>query len=141
MRQENKSLLIKYIICFGVAALITVMVFWIQGFFTDSAAINIQILSDGFTVSGVLFVLFGGMLYVSEEGALLGIGFVLRNIALAFIPMGRMKHEKYADYRERKMSERKKSGDHAILFVGLAFLLIGIVFTVIYYVKFYTPAV
>ena len=137
MKQENKALLTKYITCFCIASLITFIVFWIKGFFTDSLAVNIQILSDGFSVSGVLLSLFAGMMFVSGEGALIGISFVLRNVVLAFVPMGRKKHEVYAKYRERKLASMKKSSDHCILFTGLFFLLIGIIFTVIWYTNFY----
>lgn len=139
MKQENKSLLTKYIVCFCVASLITVAVFWSKGFFTDSIAVNIQILSDGFFVSGILLTLFAGMMFISSEGALIGIGFVLRNVILAFVPMGRKKHELYAQYRERKLSEIKKSTDNCILFTGLFFLLIGTIFTIIWYTNFYNP--
>ena len=141
MKQENKSLLIKYIICFGIASVITFIVFWIKGFFGDSVAVNVQILSDGFSVSGILLTLFAGMMYVSGEGALIGIQFVLRNIAQAFVPMGRKHHEFYKDYRERKLSEIKKPGDKCILVTGLLFLFVGVAFTVIWYVKFYNPSV
>ena len=52
----------------------------------------------------------GGVIYIGidNKGALIGIGFVLRNVVLAFIPMGRARHELYADYRARKLSEAKK---------------------------------
>ena len=81
--------------------------------------------------------LFAGMMYVSSEGALIGIGFVLRNVVLAFIPMGRARHEVYADYRARKLKEAKKSSNRYPLVTGLIFLFIGIVFTVIWYLAFY----
>ena len=122
---------------FGVAALITLTVFWIKGFFTHSLSVNIQILSDGFTVSGLLLTLFAGMMFVSGEGALVGIGFVLRNVVQAFVPMGRKNHEVYAKYRERKLAKAKKTNYNCILVTGLIFLFIGIIFTVIWYVKFY----
>jgi hypothetical protein len=137
MKKESKALLIKYITCFVIASLITVIVFWIKGFFTQSIAVNVQILADGFFVSGILMTLFAGMMFVSGEGALIGIGFILRNVILAFVPMGRARHEKYADYRERKLQESKKSEDKCILFVGLLFLFVGIVFNVIWYLNFY----
>ncbi len=137
MKQENKSLLIKYGVCFGIAALLTVGVFWIKGFFTDSIAVNIQILSDGFTVSGLMFLLFAGMMFISGEGGLIGIRFVLRNVALWFIPMGRKKHELYRDYRERILSEQKKSSNPCILVTGLVFFGLGLIFTAIWYVKYY----
>ena len=103
----------------------------------DVLAVNIQILSDAFFVAGILMTLFAGMMFVSGEGALIGIGFVLRNVVLAFIPMGRARHEVYADYRARKLSKAKKSSTHYVLVTGLIFLFIGIVFTVIWYMAFY----
>ena len=137
MKQETKVTLTKYAVCFGIEALIAFFVIWSKGFFAHSLAVNIQILSDAFFVSGILMTLFAGMLYVSGEGALVGIGFVLRNVVLAFVPMGRAKHEKYADYRARKLSNAKKQNDRCILVSGLIFLFIGILFTVIWYVSFY----
>ena len=137
MEQETKVTLRKYAVCFGVEALIAFLVIWSKGFFTSSVAVNIQILSDAFFVSGVLMTLFAGMLYVSSEGALIGIGFVLRNVVLTFIPMGRAKHERYADYRARKLGEAKKQDKSSILVTGLFFLTIGIILTVIWSVKFY----
>ena len=137
MKQESKGTLIKYAVCFGIEALIAFLVIWSKGFFTDRIAVNIQILSDAFFVSGILMTLFAGMLYISGEGGLIGIGFVLRNVVLAFVPMGRAKHERYADYRARKLGEAKKQNSHCILVTGLFFLVIGIIFTMIWYVKFY----
>lgn len=139
--KEKKPLLIKYLICLGVALAITLAVIAGKGFFTDSTAVNIQILSDGFSVSGLLLALVAGLIYLSGEGAFIGIGFVMRNVVLAFIPMGRSMHETYAKYRERKLGKAKKAGDHAVLFVGLAFLAVGITFTVIWYFAFYEPPV
>lgn len=141
MKQESKALLKKYIICFGIASLITFIVFWIKGFFTDSIAVNIQILSDGFSVSGVLMTLFAGMMFISGEGALLGISFVMRNVVQAFLPMGRRHHEVYAKYRERKLGEIKKPTDHCILIAGLTFLAVGVILTAIWYATFYDPTV
>jgi hypothetical protein len=141
VKQENKLLLKKYIICFGVASLITFVVFWIKGFFGSDPAVNFQILSDGFFVSGILLTLFAGMMFISGEGGLIGISFVLRNVIQAFTPMGRKNHEFYAQYRERKLSELKKSTDHCVLITGLLFIIISIIFTVIWYMNYYNPTV
>ena len=107
MKKENKSLWIKWLICFGVASLITLGVFFIKNFFTDNIGRNIQVLADGFSVSGLLMTMFAGLLFVSGEGAFIGIGFIMRSVALTFIPMGRKMHELYRDYRERKVKELK----------------------------------
>ncbi len=142
VKQENKSLLIKYLICIGVAVLLTVLVFWMQGFFTDNIAVNVQILADGFCVSGGLMTMVAGIMLISEQGALLGISFIARNFVLSWlIPGGRKKQELYKDYYERKMSQMKKQKDHALLWVGLVFFIVGIVLTVIWYAKFYNVPV
>ena len=137
MNQKTKASLKNYGICVGIEVLIAFLVIWSKGFFAHSLAVNIQILSDAFFVAGILMTLFAGMMFVSGEGALIGIGFVLRNVVLAFIPMGRARHEVYADYRARKLSKAKKSSTHYVLVTGLIFLFIGIVFTVIWYMAFY----
>ena len=137
MKQETKVKLIKYAVCVGVEAVIAFLVIWSKGFFTDSAAVNLQILADAFFVAGILMTLIAGMLFVSGEGALIGIGFVLRNVVLAFIPMGRARHELYVDYRTRKLGEAKKRNNSSILVTGLSFLIIGVVLTAIWYVTFY----
>ncbi|MBP3478738.1 MAG: DUF3899 domain-containing protein [Oscillospiraceae bacterium] len=137
MKQETKVTLRNYAICFGIEALIAFLVIWSKGFFAHSTAVNIQILSDAFFVAGILMTLFAGMMYVSGEGALIGIGFVLRNVVLAFVPMGRARHERYTDYRARKLSEAKKHNNSYILVTGLIFLFISVVFTAIWYAAFY----
>ena len=136
MKQENKAKLIKYAICIGIELFIAFIVIWIKGFFGDSAAVNLQILSDAFFVSGILMTLFAGLVFISGEGGLIGISYVLRNVVLAFIPLGRLKHEKYADYRERKLAS-KKTGNSHILITGLFFLTIGIVLTMVWYFGYY----
>ena len=141
MNQNKKSLLIRYVLCFAVAAAITVIVFAISGFFTDDAGVNMQILSDGFSVAGIIFLLFAGLMYISSEGALLGISFILRNVALAFIPMGRKHHETYKQYRERKLGSVSRGADRCILVTGLVFFAIGMVFTLIWYKAYYNPPV
>ena len=137
MEQEKKVTFRNYAICVGIEVLIAFLVIWSKGFFTKSAAVNVQILADAFFVAGILMTLFAGMLYVSGEGALIGIGFVLRNAVLTFIPMGRARQERYADYRARKIKAAKKHNDRCILVTGVIFLFIGIVFTVIWSIAFY----
>ena len=137
MEQETKIKLRNYGICVGVELLIAFLVIWSKGFFAHSAAVNMQILSDAFFVSGLLMTLFAGLLFVSSEGALIGISYVLRNAVLFFIPLGRLKHEKYGDYRARKLEKAKKRSISCVLITGLVFLLIGIILTAIWYASYF----
>ena len=132
MKQDNKSLLAKYLIVCGIAVAIMVIVFAINGFFTDDIRVNFQILTDGFTVSGLFLLLFAGLMFISSEGALLGIGYVMRNVVLAFVPMGRTKHETYAQYRERKLGTSRKPGDRCVVIIGAAFMILGIICLIIW---------
>lgn len=137
MEQETKIKLRNYGICVGVELLLAFLVVWSKGFFTHSAAVNMQILSDAFFVSGILMTLFAGLMYVSSEGALIGISYVLRNVVLFFIPMGRLKHEKFGDYRERKLAKAKNRNISCILVTGLIFLSVGIILTIIWYSSYF----
>ena len=141
MKEETKVKVRNYAICIGVEALIAFIVIWIKGFFTDSASVNLQILSDAFFVAGILMVLYAGFVYVSGEGALIGLKFFLKNTFLALIPMGRAKYERYIDYRERMLEETKKREKSHILITGLVFLFIGIGLTAIWYKMYYTLSV
>ena len=127
----------KYAVCFGIEAVIVFLVIWSNGFFKHSAAVNIRILSDAFFTAGILMTLFAGMMYISGEGGFIGIGFVLRSAFLTFIPMGRAKQEKYIDYRARKLEKAKAHNNSHILVTGLIFVVIGIIFTTIWYARFY----
>lgn len=113
------------------------LVIWSNGFFTEDTGVNLQIISDAFFVAGLLMTLFAVMMYISSEGALIGVGYVLRHAVLVFFPMGRLKHEKYIDYRERKLSEVKERSNRHILITGLIFVFTGIILTLVWYAKFY----
>ena len=133
MEKERKALLIRYLIWFCVASGIVLLVFAIQGFFSEDTKDNIRILNDAFFSAGVLLVLFSGLLFVSGEGALLGVSYVLgRAVKAVFIPFGRKDHETYAQYRERKLGTKKASSATPIFLTGLLFVVVGIVFRIIW---------
>ena len=137
MKQETRRTLRNYAICVAVELVIAFLVVWSKGFFAHSGAVNLQIAADAFFVAGILMTLFAGLMYVSGEGALVGVQYVLRNAILIFFPMGRARIEPYRDYRERKMAALKEKQNSCILITGLIFLFIGLVLTFIWYKKFY----
>jgi hypothetical protein len=121
-------------VCFGVASALVLAVFAIKGFFTENAKANIQLLHDAFFSSGILLVLFSGLMFVSAEGALLGVSYVLgRAIKAVFVPFGRKDHETYAQYRERKLGTKKTTGAGPVFLTGLVFVLVSVIFLIIWY--------
>ncbi len=137
MEQETKVTLRNYAICIAVELLIGFLVIWSKGFFTQSTAVNLQILADAFFVAGIMMTLVAGLIFVSREGGLIGIGYVMKSVFLFFIPMGRAKWERYGDYRERKLERIKDRNCGCVLVTGLVFHFIGIVLTLIWYRLFY----
>ena len=125
MNDDKKALLRKLLIDFGVGAILVVLVFSIKGFFIDT-----RVLADAFSSAGLLMILFSGLLYVSGEGAFLGIGYALGRAIKALIPFSHKEHETYAQYRERKTG-KKKTGDWCLVVAGLVYLLVGVIFTII----------
>ena len=56
-----------------------------------------RILCDAFTIPGLLFLMFGAFMSLSNEGALDGLGYVCVNGLKMLIPGGAMKMERYKD--------------------------------------------
>ena len=137
MNPERKTTIIKYCVSFAVASLISFLVFWYKGFFDHSLAVNLQILSDGFYTAGIIFLSLAGLMFISGEGALIGIGFVCNSILQFFLPMGRKYHESFADYRARKIGKVKKLGEYHLLVTGLVFFIAAVTITIIWSQKFY----
>ena len=71
---------------------------------------------DGLTVSGILLLCVGGLIWATNEGALDGIGYALKSTAHMFVPAGSRKHERYSEYVEKRKEKRVK---------GYGFLLIS----------------
>lgn len=132
MSQKLKSYLLKYgigtLVCAGIVAM------HMLGFdFQDASQKDILCCwADAFTVAGVLPILSGLLMWVSNEGAFHGVGYCLSSAGKALIPGGRLgKMETYAEYLDRK-SGKKKTGFGFLYILGGVFLAIGVVFLVIY---------
>ena len=135
MEKDKKAVLRRYLVCFGIASAIVLGVFAIKGFFTADAKLNMQVLHDAFFTAGALFMLFSGLLFVSDEGAFLGVSFVLGKAFKAlFMPFGRKDTETYAEFRERKIGKKEKSSlKGCIFFTGLFFFVCSLIFLAIWY--------
>jgi hypothetical protein len=94
-----------------------------------------RLLCDALTIPGLLMILSGALLWASNEGAFLGVSYVMRIVVSAFIP-GKHKvvHEKYGDYMERK-GQKKVHGYAFLFWSGLMTMTIALVFFVLYYLQ------
>ena len=111
-----KTRLIKYGTTLGVCFAFVVFYLWgLDWAAMDTRAI-LRNLSDAFSVPGLLCVFSGLFIWLSNEGTLDGVGFVLSHAFHLIIPGSALKHENYGEYLERKRGKKP---------MGFGFLLIS----------------
>ena len=137
MKEKLKNILIKYSISTGIGALLVWFFLWLRDFTgKEPRAVRYLLLCDAFTIPGVMMILTAALIALSNEGALLSIGYMLGYAFRMLIPgLGGSKHERYADYIERKMGKRVK-GYGFIFVTGAAFFAIAMVYLALFYKYF-----
>ena len=117
MSQRIKTLLVKYGSC---VVFVAAMLAWFLSrvdWEKDGMDMILRMVCDGLTVSGVLLLCVGGLIWASNEGALDGIGYALKTPAYMFVPFGsNRKHMRYGEYVEKRREKKVK---------GYGFLLIS----------------
>ncbi len=89
-------------------------------------------LCDAFTVPGTVLVMVGILLWLSNNGAVDGLGYVMSRLIHSLIPGGRLRSERYADYVERR--REKPLHGFAFLFVtGGVCMAVALVFMALFY--------
>jgi hypothetical protein len=90
-----------------------------------------RLVSDAFGVPGLLCLFAGLMIYLSNEGAFDGIGFILQYVFRSLIP-GAQKMENYGTFRERSR-EKKITGFAFLPIIGAVLQVLSLVFTWLFY--------
>lgn len=135
MTPRLKSNLIKYGVTIAICGAATAGLL----FYFDVGSLNLvnryRVICDSFTIPGIMCLLSGLMMFVSNEGAFDGLGYALSVAAKAFVPGARKKTETYHDYLERKkeLRENKVTGYGFLFVVGAVFLGIAMVFYYLFY--------
>ncbi len=134
MSDKLKSSLIKY----GTSAIFALLIAFLhislnKGFADMELTEKLRVLSDAFTIPGVLLIMAGALVWVTNQGTLYGVGYITSMGLKILIPgKGLEMTEKYADYVERKRS--KKISGYGFLFVsGGITLAVGIVFMFLFF--------
>lgn len=123
----------KYLICFGIMAVITVIIMVSFGFFEEkSLSVKYTILSDAFSVPGMVMLLVGALIWISTTGFFdalaYGVGIIFKGFTL--FKKGE-RFERYYEYKVRKAEKRTK-GYGFILISGAIYLLIGVIFILLF---------
>ena len=136
MKKERAVVLTKYVAAFAVMGIMTLLVLiGRETLEKETAADVIKDLADAFTVSSLISLSVGALLFVSTRGFFDMISYSLGEIKGLLIPLYRRKHrdESFFDYRNRKNGERISEYGFIII-TGAIYLVIGLIFTVFYYV-------
>ena len=133
MSKTWKTRLIKYGSCALFVGLMAYLYFSMWDFHTASLVDKYRMLCDAMTVPGVLLLMMGALVWLSNEGAFLGIGWALSWTVRSLIPGGRgLRDETYAEYVERKTANRVRG--YGFLFIsGGITMAAALVFLALYH--------
>ena len=133
--KDTKKILTKYTVIIAIAAAIAVFIMSVKGINTVESTIDTyKILTDAFTVPGVLFMMIAALMWASKDGFFDGLGFSASRIGNAFLPLvgAVSQHENYYEYKQRKIKNRGEKGFLPILYVGLGFFAVAMIFYILY---------
>ena len=134
MKSPWKGRIVKY---FATIFFCVLMVWFYIGshdFALASQLEKYRILCDAFTIPGLLLILTGFLVWVSNQGALDGISYAVRGLFRVFIPGAGLRQnlETYYDYLKRK-DEKRIKGYGFLFLVGGISLAIALLFYFIFY--------
>ena len=135
--KNTKKTVIRYLTTAVCALAASGVLLWMMDFSSaESLAEKYRILSDAFSVPGVLLVCFFGLLWVSSYGFFDGLKYMFGRIGNMFIPGNIPKHETYYDYKMRRREKREENEGQGslsfLLFVGLGLILVAVIFVALY---------
>ena len=127
----SKSNLIKSGIASAVGILLAVAFILSSDFSGENLMNRYKIFCDAFTIPGLLMLMFAVLVSVSNEGALDGLSYVVKQgfRMLTFRGLGT---EKYLDFVERRR-ENRVTGYGFLYLVGAAFMVIALIFMALFY--------
>lgn len=137
MKASRRNALIKY----GIATLVCALMVWgviairtseMGAFSLLPLVSRYLILCDAFTVPGMLLILSGALVAISNEGALDGLSYLGHYLKNMFIPGKRDSTKKYYDYVQGKRG-RNIHGFGFLFVVGGICMVIAAIFYGLFY--------
>ena len=135
--RNTKKTVTRYLTTTVLALAASGVLLWMMNFSSaESLAEKYRILSDAFSVPGVLLVCFFGLLWVSSYGFFDGLKYMFGRIGNMFVPGKIPKHETYYDYKMRRREKREENEGQGslsfLLFVGLGLIRVAVIFVALY---------
>ena len=133
MIKPTKKQLIKYGAACGAGLAYAAYAVFSQDAFSQDLPEVMRILSDAFFLPGVLMILVGLLILVSNHGAFDSLAYTGKSLKRLFIP--ERPGEKRIGYREyvERRREKQVAGYSFLFFVGAALAAIGLIFMMVFY--------
>lgn len=129
-----KKNIYKYLIAAAIGALIALLVMGSRGAFTASAPSEvIRFVSDGLFASAVMLCGVGLLAWIGGTGFFDIMGYGVNIFFSMFTPLGGKSRQEFYEYKQEKKKKRGKT-PLFILWVGLGYLFLAVVFTVLFFV-------
>lgn len=126
---------VKYIVQAVSGLALSVGVMFYRGIAgAESGADRVMIICDGFTVTALLFLAVGILIWIAGTGFFDIFGYAVRKGAHALFPG--LVHDNlagYYEYKTEKKADKERKGEHSTLIIGAVFLLISIILTAVWY--------
>lgn len=124
---------IRYAVTIFAGGALSAVILVLHGYFlAETLAERYRILCDAFTIPGVLIIMVGLLIVISNTGTLDGLSYAVKGIGRQFIPFLRLQNETFYDYVNRK-KEKRKHHECLFLFVtGAIFMTAAIIFLILF---------
>ena len=133
MTKEAKIRLIKYTSAFAFVAILAYIYIGARDFAGAALVEKYWMLCDALTIPGTLLIMAGALVWVSNMGALDGLGYAVSSLKRMLIPgAGARMDERYAEYVERKRNNRVH-GYGFLLISGCITMAVALVFMALFF--------
>ena len=131
-RKSLKRIIIKYSIVIAICLAIAIICLFTRNF--TKAVVGTKeyyrIWADSFTIPGIIYIFLALIIFLINEGSLTALGYMGRIIVRSFTPNSKKERMNYYEYSQ---SKKKITGYSCLLWVGLAFFLVGLIFLILFY--------
>ena len=122
-----KSAAVKYGVTAALAAAVTAGHLALHGYAAAATAEErARILCDAFTVPGLLLLLLGALVALSNAGSFDAVSYAVRYAFRRLLPGPGGPDETYAEYVERRREQGRVRGYGFLLHVGMAFFAVAL---------------
>ena len=91
-----------------------------------------RIVCDGFTIPGLILLMLGCLMSLSNIGSMDGLGYVVSIAVKMLLPGGGLKMERYKEYLDRRRANRVR-GYGFLYIVGAGCMAVALIFLVLFY--------